>query len=53
MLRERQKLIKIADRSDQGWKTADEYEKDPVAIYSDDEKRIKKAESAAEKNAAK
>jgi hypothetical protein len=53
MIRERQKLIKIADRSDQGWKTADEYEKDPVANDSDDEKRIRKAESAAEKKAVK
>ena len=53
MIRERQKLIKIADRSDQGWKTADEYEKDPVANDSDDEKRIRKAESAAEKKATK
>lgn len=53
MIRERQKLIKIADRSDQGWKTADEYEKDPVANDSDDEKRIRKAESAAEKKAIK
>ena len=34
MHRERQKLIKIADRSDQGWKTVDEYEKDPVAVPS-------------------
>ena len=38
MIRKRQKLIKIADRSDQGWKTADEYEKDLVANDSNDEK---------------
>ena len=31
MIRERWKLIKIADRSDQGWKIVDEYERDPVA----------------------
>ena len=35
MIHERQKFIKIADRSDQGWKTADEYKKDPVANDSD------------------
>ena len=50
---ERRKLIMIADRSDQGWKTANEYEKDPVANDSNDEKRIRKAESAAEKKAIK
>ena len=50
LLENRQKLIR---RSDMGWKTADEYEKDPVARDSDDEKRIKKAEAAAEKRAAK
>lgn len=49
MIVERQKLIKIADRSEQGWKTAEEYERDPVASDSDDEKRIRKAETAAEK----
>lgn len=53
MIAERQKLIKIADRSDQGWKTADEYERDPVASDSDDEKRIRKAETAAEKKASR
>lgn len=53
MIAERQKLIKIADRSDQGWKTADEYERDPVASDSDDEKRIRKAETAAEKKATR
>ena len=41
MIAERQKLIKIADRSEQGWKTAQEYERDPVASDSDDEKRIR------------
>ena len=38
IISERQKLIKIADRSDQGWKTADEYKRDPIASDSDDEK---------------
>ena len=52
MICERQKFIKIAG-TDQGWKTADKYEKDPVANDSDDEKRIRKAESAADKKAVK
>lgn len=38
MIRERQKLIKIVDRSDQGWKTANENKKDPVANDGDDKK---------------
>ncbi len=53
LLRGRQKLIKIADRAEQGWKAAEEYEKDPVTSDSDDEKRIRKAEISAERKANK
>ena len=52
MIAERQKLIKITDRSEQGWK-ADEYERDQVASKGDDEKRIRKAEIAVEKKASR
>ena len=45
LIEERQKLIKIADQSDSGWLTAQEYEADD----SDDEKRIARAERQAEK----
>ena len=46
---ERQKLLKIADRSEFGWAVVAEYTADELAEDSDDEKRINKAEKAAEK----
>ena len=49
MLERRQKLIKLADRSEYGWRTVDEYEEDDLAKDSDDEKRMAKAEYRAEK----
>uniref|UniRef100_A0A1X7U429 CCHC-type domain-containing protein n=2 Tax=Amphimedon queenslandica TaxID=400682 RepID=A0A1X7U429_AMPQE len=52
LIAHRQKLIKLADRSDLGWKVVKEYESDELADNEDDEKRIAKAEKAAEKRAA-
>ena len=49
LLAERQKLIKIADRSDLGWAVVSEY----TADDSDDEKRLEKAEKAAERKAGR
>ena len=49
MIRKRQKLIKIADKNKDGWLVVEEYESDDLASDTDDEKRIKKAKSAAEK----
>ena len=49
LIDERQKLIKIADRSESGWLTAQEYETDEIADDSDDEKRIARAERQAER----
>ena len=43
----RQKLIKIADRSEHGWSTVEEYVEDELAEDSDDEKRLFRAESRA------
>ncbi|CAC5389809.1 unnamed protein product [Mytilus coruscus] len=41
------KLIRIADKSTTGWKTVREYESDDLASDSEDEKRIRSAESRA------
>ncbi|XP_060581123.1 uncharacterized protein LOC132737793 [Ruditapes philippinarum] len=43
----RNKLIKIADKSSGGWETVREYESDELASDSEDEKRLRRAESRA------
>ena len=53
LIAERQKLIKIADRSEYGWGVVTEYTTDELAEGSDDEKRLERAEKAAEQKAAK
>ncbi|PFX24862.1 hypothetical protein AWC38_SpisGene10546 [Stylophora pistillata] len=45
-IRKRQKLIKIADKSKDGWQVVAEYESDELASGSEDEKRLKKAREA-------
>ena len=42
-----QKLIQLADNSELGWKVVTEYEANPIASDSDDEKHIYKAEARA------
>ena len=49
----RQKHIKIADRSDNGWSTVGHYQEDPLASDTEDEKEIERAEIRAEKEAKK
>ena len=49
LIDERQKLIKIADCSESGWLTAQEYETDQIADDSDDEKRYTRAKRQAER----
>ena len=53
LLAERQKLIRIADRSELGWGVVAEYTADELADDSGDEKRLEKAERAAEHKASK
>ena len=45
LLKNRQKIIELADQSEHGWRTVAEYETDPIASNSDDERRIYRAES--------
>ena len=49
----RQKLILLADRSQHGWDLVKQYEANELAEGSDDERKIRKAEKAAEKEAVK
>ena len=47
-IQDRQKLIRIANRSDFGWDVVQEYQADELAADCDDEKKLSKAEKAAE-----
>ena len=46
-INKRIKYIRIADKSESGWQAVKEYMSDELASDSDDEKRIRKADSAA------
>lgn len=50
LLRKRQKLIKIADREDDGWEVIRCYQSDALASDSDDEKRLNKSRRQAKLN---
>ena len=46
LIRKRQKLIRIADKSSDGWKVVEEYLSDELASDSADDKRLRKAKEA-------
>ncbi len=43
----RNKLIKLADKSETGWATVNEYIDNDLADNSDDDRKIRRAENAA------
>ena len=47
LIQKRQKLIKLADKSEAGWLIVDEYESDELAEDSEDDKKIRKAQDKA------
>ncbi|VDI59227.1 Hypothetical predicted protein [Mytilus galloprovincialis] len=49
LVQERQKLIKLADSSELGWRVVQEYITNPIADDSEDEKRMNRAQSRAER----
>ena len=53
LIASRQKLIRLADRSEFGWDLVKEYQADELADDSDDAKKIAKVEKAAEKKVTK
>ena len=53
MIAERQKQVKVTDRSEYGWVTVHEYEQDQLAADEEDAKGLEQAEKAAGSKAAK
>ena len=51
IIKRRQKMVLLADASVLGWRVVNEYEVNPIASDSDDEKRIYKAEARAARKA--
>ena len=49
LIKKRQKLIKIADRSEYGWATVDEYVEDELAEGEEDERHFFRAEGRAKR----
>ena len=50
LIKKRQKFIRLANRSKDGWRVVQEHESDDLASDSEDEKRIRKAEKKTKEN---
>ena len=53
IIQQRQKKLKLAESSELGWKVVSEYQSNPLASDSEDERKIYKAEVRAERKARK
>ena len=49
IIKHRQKLIRLADSSEAGWRAVDEYVKNPIASDLEDKMKISKAQTRAER----
>ena len=49
LINTRQKLIRMADANERGWRFVDEYVTNPLASDEEDEKRMNRAEARASK----
>lgn len=49
LVKNRQKVIKLADSSQLGWKVVQEYQANPIADDSEDEKKMYRAQMRAER----
>ena len=49
LINNRQKLIRMADASELGWRFVDEYITNPLALDEEDEKRMNRAKARATK----
>lgn len=49
LVKQRQKLIRLVDSSQAGWRAVDEYVKNPIASFLEDETEIQEAQNRTEK----
>lgn len=49
LVKQRQKLIRLLDSSQAGWRAVDEYVKNPIASFLEDETEIQEAQNRTER----
>lgn len=49
LVKQRQKLIRLVDSSQAGWRAVDEYVKNPIASFLEDETEIQEAQNRTER----